>query len=261
MPVVLMLLDGLRPDALTAVNPPHLSAFIARGASTMQARSVDPSVTLPCHMSIFHSVPPSRHGVTDNIYHPPARPITGLVEQLHLHGKRSGLFHNWDPLRDLSRPENLYFNAFVATGYDLDGDAPVVEMFTAYHARYTLDFSFVYFASIDVAGHHFGWMSDGYLEQVAVVDGLVGAALAEIPETTTVLIHADHGGHARTHGTTSDDDMLIPWMIAGPSVRRGFTVERPVSLLDTAPTVAHVLGVPPSPQWEGQAVVEAFAGT
>ncbi len=51
-----------------------------------------PSVTLPCHMSIFHSMPPSRHGVTT--YTPPVRPVPRLVEVIHGAGQRTAFFHN-----------------------------------------------------------------------------------------------------------------------------------------------------------------------
>ncbi len=261
MSVVFLMLDGLRPDALSAVDAVNLNAFRQKGSHTLQGRSVDPSVTLPCHTSIFHSVPPARHGVMDNVWHNPVRPITGLVEQLHTHEKRTAMFHNWDVLRDVTRPENLYFNFFINTGYDLDGDDPIIAAFMTHYEQIQVDFAFVYFASIDVAGHHFGWMSEGYLKQVLVVDALVGRVLEFLPDDVTIIIHSDHGGHERTHGTTADDDMVIPWMIDGPNIRQGHIITGDVSLLDTAPTIAHVLGVPPASQWEGRAVLEAFTTT
>ena len=60
---VFVMIDGLRPDAIDAAGCKTLLALQRRGSSTLNARSVMPSVTLPCHMSIFHSVPPTRHGV------------------------------------------------------------------------------------------------------------------------------------------------------------------------------------------------------
>lgn len=256
MAVVFMMLDGLRPDAINSDRTPALIDFMARGASTLGAQSVDPSITLPCHTSIFHSVPPSRHGILDNEWHSMARPVTNLVGHLRQHDKRTGFFHNWDFLRDLTRPGELYFNFFIDTGYDLDGDEIIVEQATPALQSERFDFTFVYFASIDVAGHAFGWMSDDYLKLVVVVDKLVNRLLGIIPETTDIIIHADHGGHDRTHGTTRPEDMTIPWMIAGPKIKRGYQIQQPVSLLDTAPTVAWLLDVPVHEHWEGQPVTE-----
>ena len=65
--VVLIMIDGLRPDAITPDGCPALTGLMARGAYSLQARSLMPCLTLPCHMSIFHSVPPGRHGVTSNV--------------------------------------------------------------------------------------------------------------------------------------------------------------------------------------------------
>lgn len=49
------------------------------GSYSLRARTVMPSVTLPCHMSLFHSVDPGRHGILTNTYVPQARPRGGAV--------------------------------------------------------------------------------------------------------------------------------------------------------------------------------------
>src|SRR3712207_6719837 len=98
MPLTFILIDGLRPDAIDAARCPRLRALRSRGAATMRATSVMPSVTLPCHTSIFHSVPPTRHGVTTNTWTPMARPLPGLVDQAHAAGRRCAFFYNWEEL-------------------------------------------------------------------------------------------------------------------------------------------------------------------
>ena len=69
-PAVLLIVDGLRPDALTSVFLSNFAALRARGATTLRASSVMPTITLPCHVSLFHSVPPTRHGITTNVWMP-----------------------------------------------------------------------------------------------------------------------------------------------------------------------------------------------
>jgi phosphopentomutase len=103
-------------------------------------------------------------------------------------------------------------------------------------------------------------MSDEYLAQAASVDGELGKLLAALPADAHALIHADHGGHARTHGSDSPDDMTIPWVAAGPRIKPGYRIASPVSLLDTAPTLARLLNVTPHGEWEGRCVDEIFAG-
>ena len=90
MKVLLVMVDGMRPDALMEV--PLAQKYLRRFAYTLKARTVSPSVTLPCHMSLFHSVDPSRHGTTTNTYMPQVRPIRGLCEVLSAAGKKSAFF-------------------------------------------------------------------------------------------------------------------------------------------------------------------------
>lgn len=258
--VIFIMIDGLRPDALQIGHTPTLDAFLQRAAYTLNARSVFPSITLPCHTSIFHSVPPDVHGIIENIWTPNPG-LRGLVEHLKDADKRSAFFYNWDTLRDLSRPSSLAYGLFMDTAYDLDGDPPLAEAALPHLVSRKYDFSFVYLGTVDTLGHMHGWMSEQYLQQVALVDGVVGKLLAALPEDFTVLIHSDHGGggeHHQMHGTEHPHDMTIPWMIAGPSIKHNHVIERPVSLLDTAPTIAHLLGVKPAEEWQGRAVDEIF---
>ena len=120
------------------------------------------------------------------------------------------------------------------------------------------DLAFVYFGTLDAAGHRYGFMSDGYLAQLRRVDGALGALLRALPGDATVLLTSDHGGHDRIHGTDAPEDMTVPWVIAGPGVRRGYEIAAQVSLLDIAPTLARVLGIRPHPDWEGRCAEELF---
>ena len=73
--VILILVDGMRSDALTVCNNSYVKQLLSDSVSTLNAKTVMPSVTLPCHMSLFHSVPPQRHNVLSNIYVPQVRPV------------------------------------------------------------------------------------------------------------------------------------------------------------------------------------------
>jgi predicted AlkP superfamily pyrophosphatase or phosphodiesterase len=256
--VVLIMIDGLRPDAITPDGCPALTGLMARGAYSLQARSVMPCLTLPCHMSIFHSVPPGRHGVTSNVWSPMARPLPGLVEVARAGGRRCAFFYNWEPLRNLSQPGSLA-HSFFRDNFDSPGG----DHYIAGEAMRVLpvdrpDFAFVYLGTVDVAGHVSGWMSPSYLAQAARVDEAVGALLAVLPPDAHVLVQADHGGHDRSHGSDIPEDILIPWILAGPGVIAGRALQSPVSLLDTAPTLARLLGLAAHAEWEGRVVAEAF---
>lgn len=247
--------DGLRPDAIYPDTTPNLWQLKTRARYSMQARSVMPSVTLPCHMSIFHSVPPERHNVLSNTYVPMVRPFDGLVETLSKAGKRCGFFYSWEPLRDVVRPLHLAHSSFIAyaDNPEISDDKTVAE-FLPYLKAAAFDFMFLYLGSIDEVGHLSGWMSQEYLEQAQHVDALLGDIFDALPANTSMLIHSDHGGHKRMHGTDNDEDMLIPWFLYGEGVAAGETSQA-ISLLDTAPTIAAFFELAAPVQWEGRSLL------
>jgi predicted AlkP superfamily pyrophosphatase or phosphodiesterase len=259
--VAFFMLDGVRPDALTAAKCPAITGLMRRGAATLQATGVMPCITLPSHTSIFHSVPPERHGVTSNDWQPMARPVPGLFEVAHAAGLRTAFLYNWEPLRDLARPGSLDAAFFRSSQHERDGDD-----ITAIAARQVLgrdrpDFIFIYFGTVDAVGHDYGWMSADYLAQLERVDVGLGSVLAELGDDCAVVVQADHGGHDRDHGEPIPEDLTVPWLVAGPGIRRGHRITQPVTHLDTAPTIARLLGLAPAPQWEGRCVEEIFAAS
>ncbi len=260
MTVILVTLDGVRPDAVQRTRTPHLDRMIAEGASTMAASSVMPTMTLPCHMSIFHSVPPARHGILSNDYHPMARPVPGLFEALHRAGKRCAMLYSWEPLRDVARPLSLEYAYFQRLDFDnlASADEPVVATAASLVGAGTYDFVFVYIGATDEIGHLHGWMSDAYLRQVEIADNQLGLLLDAMQPDDAILVEADHGGHERTHGTDSPEDMTVPWLLMGAGVKRGVRLQSTVTLLDTAPTLLTLLGVDYPHEWEGKPISESL---
>lgn len=254
MKVLLVLLDGMRPDAIDHI--PEVQAMMKRGASTMKAQTVFPSVTLPCHMSLFHSVDPSRHGTTTNTHMPQVRPIDGLCEVLKQAGKKCAFFRNWEHLKDLNRPGRLAFDLYIngkdetwETSTTLLADAAI-----AYIGKYQPDFTFFYTGLPDETGHAYGWMSQEYIASLEYSWNEVQRILDFLPEDYTVFVIADHGGHDRTHGTTMPEDMTIPVFAEGKDFEPGSQLEN-VSIKDIAPTIAALLGAQPADEWEGKSLV------
>ncbi|MBQ8311309.1 MAG: alkaline phosphatase family protein [Clostridia bacterium] len=68
--VILVLVDGMMQ-----CGNPFAKELISKSAYTLNARTVLSSVTLPCHMSLFHCVDPDRHGILSNTYMPQVRSI------------------------------------------------------------------------------------------------------------------------------------------------------------------------------------------
>lgn len=251
--------DGMRPDALAEAHTPNFHELMRRGSYSLSAQSVMPSVSLPCHMTIFHSVPPERHGVTTNDWTPMVKPIPGLIEVLDRAGKRCASYFSWEPLCDLSRPNSLARSIFIRYERDPEvSDRRIVDAALPQLKTGDYDFSFLYLGAIDEVGHDYGWMSKRYLEQVEHSDLLVGDILEVLPGDTFVLIHSDHGGHDRGHGSNQPEDMSIPWLVSGPSIKENYPIPEAISLLDSAPTIAHILGLKAPEAWEGKVIHSVF---
>lgn len=254
MRVLLILVDGMRPDSLT--NIPQVQDIIKKASYTMEATTVMPSVTLPCHMSLFHSVDPSRHGTTTNIYAPQVRPINGLCEVIRHNNKKNAFFYNWEELRDLTRPQSLIYSYFCNGrdfGYDIANKKIVDEAITFLPENYT-DFAFLYMGDTDEVGHRYGWMSDEYMSAVRKSWENIERLINALPEDYTVIITADHGGHERAHGTDMPEDMTIPLFLLGKDFKAGEKLES-ANIKDIAPTVAKLLGIEADKEWEGRSLI------
>ena len=260
--VTVISIDGMRPDALRRACTPAMDALIQDGAFTFSARTVVPSVTLPCHTSMMRGVDVARHGITDNVFHPLARPVPSLFDVAHAQGRTAGMFYNWGELRDLCAPHSLSVSVLVNDIQGPRGDVAVADAVESYQSH-DLDLQFVYLGCTDQAGHDHGWMSDPYMSAIEHADTCVARVVeacraGSAPHQFVLL--SDHGGHDRTHGTESPEDVTIPWIASGPGIVHG-RIDTEVRIFDTAPTVAKLLGLPPAPEWEGTAVPEVFAAS
>lgn len=255
MKTLLILVDGMRPDALPHI--PKAMEFMNRTAYTMEATTVMPSVTLPCHMSLFHSVDPTRHGTTTNTYTPQVRPIDGLCEALRKGKKKSAFFYSWEPLRDLSRPGSLMYTKFYrggsCSGYEQANHILTDDAIT-YLTENDTDFAFLYLGMTDAVGHDYGWMSDEYMKSVESSWEDIHRIVDALSNDYTIIVTADHGGHERTHGTELPEDMTIPMMILGKDFPAG-KMNKSINIKDIAPTVVKLLGLEPEEEWEGQSIL------
>ena len=246
--IMMIVVDGMRPDALTACGHPFVDTMKEEGLYTLTARTVMPSVTLPCHMSLFHSVPPERHGIMTNTYVPQVRPVQGLCEVLRAGGKASAFFYTWHELRDLTGPDSLAFSTFINLHTYENTDNLITDRCIAYLNDNDLDFVFLYLGETDMTGHKLGWMTDEYIKTVYnAVDNI--ERVYNRFKDYTIIVTADHGGHGRMHGSDMPEDMTIPLFILGEG--KG-TLPPEIGIMDIAPTIVKLLGLTPDSEWEGK---------
>jgi len=101
-----------------------------------------------------------------------------------------------------------------------------------------------------------------YLRSVETVDRRVGAVLDELEKAgvlkdTVVMFFADHG-RPMPWGKQwlSQEGLQVPLLIRGPGIPAEAVEERPVSLIDLAPSMLSLAGLP-VPGWiQGQAILQ-----
>lgn len=258
--VLLVSVDGMRPDGMMEADTPTIDALIANGAYTLAARTVMPSVTLPCHTSMLRGVDVPRHGVTSNTFAPLARPVPSVIDVAHRAGRRTGFFYNWGELRDLCEPGSLDVAYFRQDAHRPEGDQHIAAAASAHLKEQAFDFLFVYLGYTDECGHEKGWMSKAYIDAIGNADFCIGQVLTACTAANidpTVLLLSDHGGHGQSHGTDCAEDITIPWILSGPGVKPG-ELHSEVRIFDTCTTLAALLDLPADRTWEGRIVTEAL---
>ena len=253
--VLLISIDGMRPDGLLQCGNPYVSELEKICAYTYSGSSVFPSVTLPCHFSMTHSVPPTRHGILTNTYVPQVRPVKGIFERIKEEKGKAAIFYGWEELRDIALPGTCKYATYVNALAVENGDNILADECEKIIDTYKPDFAFLYMVETDEkGGHGNGWMSEAYKACIANAINNVKRMIEKYGNEYRVIIMADHGGHDRMHGTEMPEDMTVPFFFYGPEFTPG-EIKKPVSLLEIAPTIAALLGIAPDEDWEGYSLV------
>jgi predicted AlkP superfamily pyrophosphatase or phosphodiesterase len=245
--VVIVTVDGLRPDAITDADTPRLARLLREGASSRDARTTDPSLTLPSHFSMVTGQSPARHGIRTNgtLSREPAGAT--LFTAMHDAGRRTGLYIGKHKLTALAPRDS----ADVLTGpgkgdanWDVGASAHLAARFAVNFPRERFALTFLHLREPDEAGHASGWMTPQYRAALAEVDRALAVVLHAIEASglpTTVFLTADHGGEGTDHWTHGAVDWTVPWVCAGPGIAAATLAD--VSVIDVGPTAAAVLGV------------------
>lgn len=250
--VLLISIDGLRADAVE--NTEYGRYLLENSTYSLSVTTVSPSVTLPCHMSMFHSVLPTEHGVASNTYTPSESLGHGIAEALKEAEKSSAIFYNWREIGYLVTEGSVEKACYIpgeSDGWE-ETNKLLGEETTSHILNTPTDFTFLYLGFLDEWGHRYGWLSDEYYyalnESFALIQNVISEAQKQ---NYTVIITTDHGGHDKTHGTESPEDMTIPLFIMGEDFTKGKDLGAR-SILDIAPTVVDILGVNAPKVWQGK---------
>ncbi len=256
--VLLLSIDGFRPEAIELAPMPNLQALMQSGAYSLTAQTIFPSSTLPAHSSMLTGLCPSKHGVDWNDYLPKRGYANGkdIFDLAQAAGMQTIMVVGKEKLRQVTEPESTDFFTYI-NDRDKVIAGQVVELIPQ-----GFDLLFVHFPLADGMGHEYGWLSPEQLSVLyradeALLSLLQALEAAGFRQTTLIIVTADHGGHGTTHGSSLPEDMTIPWIAAGPGIQPG-PLTTAVHTTDTAATIAWALNLPIPPEWDGLPVLEAF---
>jgi arylsulfatase A-like enzyme len=264
--VVLVSIDGLRPDAIERFNAPTLRRLIREGSYSLSARTIMPSTTLPSHTSMLSGEPPDEHGVLwNNVASAPGGTVEfpTVFSVARQHGYRTAAFFSKAKFNSLQRPGTLDYSQAPGGWWGRwSSERTVTDII---HQLETLkpNVLFVHLSDPDRAGHSSGWMSSAYGRAVTQTDAALGDLLQAADRSYgegnySVIVTADHGGHDYGHGSENPLDVTIPWIAWGRGVNAGHLQDVTIDTIDTAPTVLWLLGVARPDEWDGSPILEAF---
>ena len=266
--VILIGSDGFGAYAFEKANVPNLRKLMNQGSWTLKARTVLPSSSAPNWASMVMGAGPELHGYTKWGSQSPDLPARVLDEYgmfptvyalLRKQKPKSeiGVIYEWDGIG------YLFPKKAVDKDLNCDGDIALTKAATSYIKEKKPNFLFIHLHDVDSVGHNAGHGTADYYAAIERTDTHIGSIIKSIEEAgimdkTAILFTADHGGINKGHGAISMQEMQIPWILAGPGIRKDNEIQESVMTFDTGATIAALLGLKTPQVWIARPVKSAF---
>ena len=267
--MLIVSIDGLRPDLLLRAKAPYLHELYDSGSYSLWARTVPHAITLPSRVRMLTGVPPRRHGVEWNVDLPLSQPVYPKSPTLFAAAKKAG--HTTAMAAEkakfvaLLQPRTVDWH-FVTESSQCE-DADVVSRATQIIRTHKPHVMAIHLPTVDNVGHASGWAKPPQMSAIEQADAHVGTILATLREaklrdSTYVILTADHGGVGRTHMAEDARSCHIPWILNGPGVRKGLDLTTfdalEINTEDTFATACVLLNIPIDPRITGTPVTAAL---
>jgi predicted AlkP superfamily pyrophosphatase or phosphodiesterase len=268
--VLLVTIDGLRPDVALRANMPNLRGLMDKGVFTFWAQTTKVAVTLPSHATLLTGVSPEKHGVTWNndltIDQLPNWPkVPTLFELAKAAGYTTGMVSGKVKFCVFQKPGALDWSEAPTKGKL--SDEQTAEAASRMLREHQPAVMLVHFTGCDTVGHAKGWGSPDQVRAAESADVGLGQVLKtlddlKVRDRTLIILTADHGGAVATHGGADPRSQHIPWIMAGPGFRANhdLTLEKglTVKIEDSLPTALEYLGIPVPDHCEGKTIPHAL---
>jgi arylsulfatase A-like enzyme len=264
--VILIGIDGVRPDVLAEVPTPNLDALAATGTFTARTRTTTPSVSGPSWSSMLTGVWPEKHGVTDNEFggrnYDEWPGFLTRIEQLRPELETFAVV-DWVPLMQLEGGSTAVGpevdRGELLDGYELgwaEADTRATALTVEHLTQSDPDALFVYLGNPDETSHQTGSIGEEYRDAIALSDQHVGRIIDAIrarpsyeSENWLVIVSTDHGRTADGgHGGDSPVEMTTFILVSGPAAAVG-AGDRDSFIVDVSITALAHLGIEIDPEW------------
>jgi predicted AlkP superfamily pyrophosphatase or phosphodiesterase len=268
--VLIVSVDGLRPDMALLATAPNMRALCRSGSYTFWAKTLDWPVTLPSHTSMLTGVLPAKHGVWTNsdwgYIEIPKPQVPTIFERAKSAGLSTALVSGKPKFEALAQVGSLDWWYVPELRVSVK-DSDVAERATEILRLHRPQVMFVHLPGVDAAGHRDGWGSAAQLQAVQTADKALGRILAEMRrqkllDQTAILLTADHGGTGQSHWRNDDRNTHIPWILSGPGIKKNVDLSQyrdlTVHTCDTFATVCYLLKLPLADDLDGKPVLKAL---
>jgi predicted AlkP superfamily pyrophosphatase or phosphodiesterase len=264
--VVVVSIDGLRPDAIESYEAATLQRLMREGSYTLSATTINPSKTLPSHTSMLTGQPPERHGVlwnnvtaaeTDSV------DLPNVFGVARANGYTTAAFFSKAKFQPLQVDGTLDYSQAPGGWWGRWSSERTVSDVAHYLESARPNLLFVHLTDPDAGGHRSGWMTEEYGRAVVAADRAMARLISAAEQAFgkgdfTLIVTADHGGHDNSHGSDDPRDVTIPWIAWGKGVKPGELAGTAIRTMDTAATALWLLGVSEPSDWAGQPVTGAY---
>lgn len=265
--VVVIGLDGLMYSKALGTSAPNLTGLAAQGLLSRSSIKGHTTVSGPSWSTVLTGVWDSKHGVRNNDFDAaPFAKYPSVFTQIEkaAAAKETASIATWDKIATIAGSGNPHADLnTVTTPVPGDADESKTDAETAGRVVDAIaggtDFVFTHLDQVDGAGHRSGSASQAYLDAITRVDAQVGRIVAAVDaraksnagERWTILVTNDHG-HTPTggHGGQSAAETENFVLARGAGFTAGST-RSDYTIVDITPTVADILGVPASKDFDG----------
>ena len=222
--VLIIGIDGCRPDALAVAATPNMDNLISNGLYSPDALNTDLTISGPGWSAMLTSVWSNKHNVTDNSFsgnnYENYPHIFQYIEAFNPELETASI-SQWNPINDNIVLDHADFKSNAASGTDLANQA------IDYISNNDPDILFLHFDDPDIIGHIFGYSPDipQYVSIIGQVDSLIGEVLQSLmdrpnyqDEDWLILSSTDHGGLGTSHGGNSIEEQNIFTLASGPNI-------------------------------------------